>query len=98
MRLLDVFSACACAAELVGAVGVGRSGFLVVTGVLLIVRVLDGAFRVWLLHVDLSYSKKGKRLSLALVQPDGRRTRQRVCAMPSAARYVIKNKRKTISD
>jgi hypothetical protein len=58
----------------------GVPGFLVVTGVLLIVRVLDGAFRVWLLHADLSHGKKGERLSPALVhQMAG--GRQSVCVM-----------------
>jgi hypothetical protein len=74
VRLLDVFGARACAAEFVSTVGVGCPGLLVVAGVLLIVRVLDGAFRVWLLHADLSYGEKGERLSPALVQPDGRWT------------------------
>jgi hypothetical protein len=55
VRLLDVFGPRACAAEFVSTVGVGRPRLLVVPGVLLIVRVLDGAFRVWLLHADLSY-------------------------------------------
>jgi hypothetical protein len=59
MRLLDVFGARACAAELVSTVSVGCPGFLVVTGILLIVRVLDGAFRVWLLHADLFLWQKG---------------------------------------
>jgi hypothetical protein len=80
MRLLDVFGARACAAEFVSTVGVGYPGLLVVTGVLLIVRVLDGAFRVWLLHADLSHGKKGERLSPALVhQMAG--GRQSVCVM-----------------
>jgi hypothetical protein len=58
MRLFDVFCARACAAEFVCTVGVGCPGLLVITGVLLIVRVLDCAFRVRLLHADLSWQKE----------------------------------------
>jgi hypothetical protein len=68
MRLLDVFGARTRAAELVSAVGVWCAGLLVVPGVLLIVRVSDRAFRVWLLHTDASYGKRGQRLWQALVQ------------------------------
>jgi hypothetical protein len=71
LGLLDVFGASTRAAELVGTMGVGSAGLLVVTGVLLIVRVSDGAFRMWLLHPDRSCGKKDERLSTALVQPDG---------------------------
>jgi hypothetical protein len=72
MRLHDVFGARACAADFVGTMGVGCPGLLVVTGVLLIVSVLDSAFLVWLLYADLSYGKKGERLRQALVRPDAR--------------------------
>ena len=58
MRLLDVHGARSCAAEFVSTVGVGRPGLLVVTGVLLIVRVFDGAFRVWLLHALSPMAKR----------------------------------------
>jgi len=54
VRLLDVFGAGARATKLISTMGVGRPRFLVVAGVLLIICMLDGAFRVWLFHAELS--------------------------------------------